>query len=418
MHLPAHRHAFVAAIAMMLASASAAGPVPQPYSHAQVARGQYLVRAGDCESCHTAEGDTPFAGGRPIPTPFGTLYSTNITTDPTTGIGQWSDADFYRAMHEGVAPGGRWLYPAFPYLWFTHLSHEDVDSIHAYLQTLDPVYRPNREPRLPWPLSWRPVMGLWNAMFFRRGSLAGDPAKGDLWNRGAYLVEGAGHCAACHTPHNLAGAPERDEAFDGGHAEGWFASDLGPDQRAGLGTWSNADIVEYLKTGSNTHAAAGGPMAEVVAQSTHYLTDTDLQAIAVYLKALPGAKAAAGGSPAPPMSSAMTHGEAIYVDDCAGCHRKDGAGIPGVFPRLRGSQPVQADDATSVLQVLLDGARMPSTQAKVAALGMPAFAWKLTDTEIAEVATYIRNAWGNVAPPVAAGDVEKVRRAIEYAKLQ
>jgi mono/diheme cytochrome c family protein len=405
-----------AALAVTTAAMSASIAYATTQSHAEIERGKYLAQAADCQSCHTADGGQPFAGGRPIPTPFGTIFSTNITPDATTGIGSWSDDDFYRALHEGVAPGGRRLYPAFPYLWYTRMPRADVVDIRAYLRTLTPIHEEDRPPKLPWPLSVRAVLRVWNGLFFHRGTFVADAGKSTEWNRGAYLVEGPGHCSACHTPQNIAGAPRTSRSYEGGTAEGWFAPSLAPDLRDGLGAWSAADIVEYLKTGSSAKAASGGPMAEVIAMSTQHLSDADLQAIAAYLKDLPGKNPETSTTSARLDQGTSDRGQTIYVDDCTACHRKDGSGMAGVFPPLRGSSPVQADDPTTVLQVLLSGARMPATRTKPSALAMPAFDRKLTDQDIADVATYVRHAWGNEAAPVSPRDVSRVRRTIDKAK--
>ena len=226
-------------------------------------RGRYLVAAGDCAACHTADGGQPFAGGRAIPTPFGTIYSTNITPDKETGIGRWSNQEFYKAMHEGVRRDGKRLYPAFPYPSYTKVGVDDVRAIKAYLDALPPVKQQNKPSELPWPLSIREVMAGWNALYFHEGTYRTDPNKSAQWNRGAYLVEGLGHCGACHTPKTPLGGPKKNERLEGGYGEHWYASSLTGDLRDGLGAWSAQEIVEYLKTGSNAKAAAAGPMAEV-----------------------------------------------------------------------------------------------------------------------------------------------------------
>jgi mono/diheme cytochrome c family protein len=376
----------------------------------QVARGRYLARAGDCESCHTARGGRPYAGGRPIPTPFGNIYSVNITPDRATGIGAWSAQDFYTAMHQGLDPDGRHLYPAFPYPWFTKITRADCDAIKAWLDTLAPVVRRDTPDPLPWPLRWRGVMAAWNLLYFDAGQFVPDATRSAQWNRGAYLVDGLGHCGACHTPANALGGSRRDEAFGGGSAgEHWAAPSLGGDLRDGLGDWSRAEIVEYLKTGANAKSASAGPMTEVVMNSTRYLSDADLDAIATYLKEGP---AAAGGDsaraqalPAP----ALARGEALYVDNCTACHMPDGRGVHGVFPPLTGSAAIQAADAGTVVHVVLAGARMAAPPSRPTGLAMPAFGWKLDDGEIADVVNYIRHAWGNRAPLIDADAVAAVR---------
>jgi len=270
-----------------VALSAAAVSMARDSSYAEIARGRYLVYAGDCAACHTDAGGRPFAGGRAVPTPFGTIYATNITPDRETGIGAWTEDDFWKAMHQGVRRDGSHLYPAFPYPWYTRLGRDDVLAIKAYLDTLPPVRQPNKEPALPWPLSWRGSLVVWNAMFFKPGVYALNTGKSAQWNRGAYLVEGLGHCAACHSPKNALGAVKNRDAFLGGQGEGWFATSLRPTSGEGLGGWSRKDIVDYLKTGATDRARAMGPMAEVVHNSTMHLTDADLEAIATYLQDLP-----------------------------------------------------------------------------------------------------------------------------------
>jgi mono/diheme cytochrome c family protein len=378
----------------------------------RIQRGKYLVDAGDCKDCHTADSGKPFAGGRPLQTPFGVIYSANITPDRTTGIGAWSGEQFYRALHEGVDAGGHQLYPAFPYPYYTHVTRRDVADIQAYLQSIAPVS--NRPPpnQLPFPLNQRTVMHVWNWMYFKDGTFKPDPKKSQQWNRGAYLVEGLGHCGACHTPKNFAGADETSSAFQGGNLQSWFAPNLEPDLRAGLGHWSAEDIVEYLKNGRNRFSNATGPMSEVVQYSTSKLSGDDLHAIATYLKDLP--KKSQDNDNAKPSADAKVAnaGKAIFGDQCAECHGADGAGEPTFFPPLKGNNNVQQTDPTTVLRVILEGARSVPTKARPTPLSMPAFDWKLSDAQIAAVATYIRSAWGNAASPVDAGKVAPLRKAV------
>ncbi|HET8555136.1 MAG TPA: cytochrome c [Rhodanobacteraceae bacterium] len=382
-----------------------------PGSYVEVTRGHYLARIGDCKSCHTAKGGKPWAGGRAIPTPFGVIYSTNITPDPATGIGDWSFEDFYQSMHEGVARDGRHLYPAFPYPWFTRLSRDDVHAIKAYLDTLTPVRQRDVPNELPWPFSMRSVMAVWNKLYFDAGTYQPDPGHSAEWNRGAYLVRGVGHCGACHGSKNFAGATDMDHPFRGGMAEHVYAPDLTGSRRTGLGNWSVADIVEYLGTGSNDITSAAGPMAEVVRMSTQYLSASDRRAIAVYLKSLPAARTREHGAQDENDidASVMRSGKAVYIDDCQGCHMDGGKGIPGVFPPLRGSSAIVADKPQTLIQAVLEGARIPPTRAKPTGLQMPAFDRKLSNAEIADVLTFIRNSWGNHAGAVSEGTVGDLR---------
>ncbi|MES2403966.1 MAG: c-type cytochrome [Pseudomonadota bacterium] len=403
---------------LVLASAGAAFAAVQVYAPTRsdqtwsnIRDGRYLARAGDCEACHTAEGGKPYAGGRPVPTPFGIIYSTNITPDPDTGIGAWSEDEFYRAMHEGIDKQGERLYPAFPYPWFTHMTRGDVDAIKAYLDTIKPVRQVNRAPELGWPFSMRSVLAVWDKLYLDAKQFQPDPARSAEWNRGAYLVEGPGHCAACHTSKNMLGGPTGGK-MQGGMAEHVFAPNLGAGERDGLSSWTRQDIVEYLATGSNRYATAAGPMAEVVQASTQYLKQRDLEAMATYLKSLEGPKP---GTPNAPDKDVMHAGAALYVDNCAGCHRNDGAGLRNAFPPLRASSAVQAAQPELLIAVILEGARSPATESKPSGLMMPAFGNKLDDAEVAALTTYIRNAWGNRGGDVSRSAVAKLRNTLASA---
>jgi mono/diheme cytochrome c family protein len=382
----------------------------QPWSTIQ--QGRYLARAGDCESCHTARGGQPYAGGRPVPTPFGIVYSANITPDPDTGIGAWSESDFYRAMHEGIDRQGERLYPAFPYPWYTHMTRGDVDAIKAYLDTVEPVRQVDREPKLGWPFSMRSMLAVWDKLYLDAKTFQPDPKRSAEWNRGKYLVDGAGHCGACHSSKNLLGHADTRHPMQGGMAEHVFAPNLGAGERDGLGGWTREDIVEYLATGTNRHATAAGPMAEVVQASTQYLGQRDLEAMATYLKSLEGP---AARTPDVPGKDVMDEGKALYVDDCAGCHMNDGAGVANAFPPLRASSAVQAAKPDLLVAVILQGARSPATSAKPTGLMMPAFGDKLDDAEVAALTTYIRNAWSNRGSAVSKGDVGKLRGTLATA---
>jgi mono/diheme cytochrome c family protein len=395
----------LAALALALwAIGAAAEPL-----HSAIERGRYLAAAGDCAACHTADGGKPFAGGRAIPTPFGTIYSTNITPDKDTGIGNWTEEEFYRAMREGIRADGKHLYPAFPYPWYTKLTRADIDSIKAFLDALPPVRQANRDTGLPWPFSVREVMTGWNALYFKKGEYRPDPQLSPEWNRGAYLVEGLGHCGACHTPKNFAGAVKTSHRLEGGYGENWYATSLTNDVRDGIGGWSVDEIAQYLKTGQNAKGAATGPMAEVIEHSTQHLTEADLRAIAIYLKSVPGQ--GEGGAPATDKDR-LARGEGLYLDQCSGCHMQDGAGQPHVFPPLKGNAVVQSKDPGTLLHMILDGARVAKTAANPSGLAMPSFAWKLSDEDVADLATYLRAAWGNRAAPVAASDVKKTRERV------
>jgi mono/diheme cytochrome c family protein len=390
---------------------SAAGASAEPL-HSSIERGRYLAAAGDCAACHTAQGGQPYAGGRAIPTPFGTLYSTNITPDKETGIGNWTPDDFYKAMHDGIRADGKHLYPAFPYPWYTKLTRRDIDDLKAFLDTLEPARAENKPVALPWPFSVREVMAGWNALFFDKGEYRPDPQQSPEWNRGAYLVQGLGHCGACHTPKNMAGGLKKKERLEGGYGEHWYATSLTNDVRDGLGDWSVEDIARYLRSGQNAKAAATGPMAEVIENSTQHLSDADLRAIATYLKSMPGS----GEEKAPETDKQrIARGQGLYVDQCAGCHMEDGAGQAEAFPPLKGNAVVQAKDPATMLQMIVDGARVAATASHPTGLAMPAFGWKLSDQDIADLASYLRGAWGNRAAPVSASDVKDTRERVAKA---
>jgi mono/diheme cytochrome c family protein len=388
--------------------------VAQGAASSEVARGEYLVRAGDCAFCHTDNNGKAFAGGRAIPTPFGVIYSINITPDRETGIGEWTEQDFYKAMHTGISSDGSHLYPAFPYPWFTKVTRVDVDAIKAYLDTVTPVVQKDKTNQLPWYLSWRGELFGWNALFFDEGEYKVDTARSAEWNRGAYLVEGLAHCGACHTPDNSLGGAKHSEPYEGGDAGlHWAAPGLGGNLRDGVGGWSPEEIAEYLKTGANAKSASAGPMSDVVTNSTQYLSDADLKAIALYLKDRPNAAAKSAPETHALGTDALARGQALYIDNCTGCHMPDGRGVVDVFPPLAGSAAIQADNPGTVIHVVLEGARMAAPSSKPTGLAMPGFGWKLDDREIADVVNYSRHAWGNLAPSVDADAVAAVRKIIQ-----
>lgn len=402
------RVALWASLGLVAIGGAAAANSGQDFS--QIERGRYLTVAGDCGSCHTKPGGKAFAGGLPIETPFGNVVAPNITPDNHTGIGLWSDDDFVRAVTEGIRRDGAHLFPAMPYNYYTKVRRDDVLAIRAYLATLPAVSNSVTTDQLPFPLSVRADMAAWNALYFTSGEFHPTPDKSREWNRGAYLVEGLMHCGACHTPKNLAGGDKTSENLQGYALQGWFAPDLTGDPRRGLGSWSLDDIVTYLKSGHNRFAAAAGPMADVVAKSSAKMSDTDLHAVATWLKDQPAPKDA---STQPVDSSAsMKLGAAIYADECSACHTPSGGGIPKLFPVLAGAPAVQSSDPASMIRVVLAGTRSVATDGAPTASAMPGFGWLLTDRQTAAVLTYIRNAWGNAAPDVTAADVTKGREAL------
>jgi mono/diheme cytochrome c family protein len=373
---------------------TAASPFGAPGADA-AQRGAYLARAGDCVSCHTAPGGQAFAGGYRIDTPFGALYAPNITPDDDTGIGRWSADDFWRALHHGVNRRGQDMYPAMPYTFYTKLSRDDSDAIYAWLRTVPAVRNAVDVNRLHFPFDQRWTMAAWRELYFSPGSFQPDPAKSAPWNRGAYLVEGAGHCSACHSPRNALGAIEQDKAFTGASIDGWFALNLTSALHTGLGAWSVQDIAGYLKTGSAPgRGTAFGPMALVVKNSTSRMSDADLQAIAVYLKDLPANSTLRNNQPVP--DPARAEGAALYLQYCGGCHQAAGRGMPNVFPPLAGNGAVVAADPADVLKVVLGGI---APQGRY--VPMPAFAGVLSDMQIAQIANYVRSSWGNAAAPNA-----------------
>jgi mono/diheme cytochrome c family protein len=373
-----------------------------------IARGKAMAEAADCAGCHTADPSKPFAGGRRIDTPFGAIYSPNLTPDRDTGIGAWSDDEFLRALRYGVARDGSRYYPAFPYPNFTKMIPDDIFAIRAWLATLPPVHNTPPPPQLRWPLNYRVVMRAWNYLFFRPGIFEPDQSKSTAWNRGGYLVTGAAHCGACHTPKNIFGANRRGQSLGGGQVAGWFAPRLDNAARSGLKSWSADDIVEYLSSGRNGKSHADGPMAEVVVDSTSKMSDGDIRAIAVYLKDLPAGAPEPEVTPPPPAD--MATGKAIYARACIACHEADGSGAPRIYPPLPGNALLQSADPLSTLRIILDGAQTVTTPRAPNPGSMPAYAKQLSDREIADVANYIRNSWGNAAPPVTPAQVARARR--------
>jgi mono/diheme cytochrome c family protein len=375
---------------------------------AAVERGRYLAHAADCGSCHTVPGsDHPLSGGRPIETPFGVLVSPNITPDRDTGIGAWTDEEFDAAVRGGRNRDGARLYPAMPFPYFTRMSRQDVKDIRAYLSTLEPVHNEVNVNRLPFPLNLRSAMMVWDGLYFKPGEFEPDPSKPKEWNRGAYLVQGPGHCGACHTPKNVLGGDKLSEPLRGYTLQGWVAPDItsghGP-----LGDWSVEDIAQYLKTGHNSKAAAAGLMGEVVELSTSNMTDEDVSAVATYLKDITGPGPEADKTAD---NGILSAGGAMYQDLCSACHKSDGKGVPNLIPDLSRAATVNTTDPTTVLRVILQGAQTVATGREPTGPAMPAFGWQLNDAQVAALATYVRNHWGE-APPVSEDQVKKERAAL------
>lgn len=380
-----------------------------------IARGAYLARAGDCVACHTAPGGKPLAGGLAMETPYGTLFSPNITPDKQYGIGHWTEGDFWRAMHNGIAPGHKLLYPVFPYVNFTYVSRQDVDALFTYLRSIDPVAQPNKPNQMDFPFNYRASLVFWRALFFRPHRFTPHSDQSTEWNRGAYLVQGLGHCSMCHTSFNALGATTTSARFAGGliPAEHWYAPALNASKELGLGSWRNADIVQLLKTGVSRHGAVYGPMAVVVEDSLQHLSDADLHAIAVYLRAQPIRRSPTDTLQAkvsPPLAAALfKEGHQLYTQHCAACHQVNGTGVGDTFPPLAHNASIAAQPGTNAIRMVLLGATQPKTEGNPNPATMPPFAQTLNDRDVAAVVTYIRQAWGNRAPAVAPKDVARLR---------
>ena len=380
-----------------------------------VSRGRYLAILGDCAGCHTQAHGAPFTGGLPFNAQFGTVYSTNITPDAQTGIGGWTEQQFYRALHEGIAADGRRLYPAFPYVYFSRVSRADTDALFAYLKTLKPVHQPPTPNKLIFPFNIRALMIFWNWLYLGKAQPETAPAQAAAWQRGEYLVNGLGHCAACHTPKDILFGDKRSDALTGGVVDHWFSANLTGNQTDGLGKWREADIVKYLATGRNQYATAAGSMQEKVTSSTSHMTDNDRAAIATYLKSLKAQPLAENQAPDP---AQMASGRILFVKNCVVCHQPPGkadqpgqAGALPDYPKLAGDTLVLARNPTTVERIILTGAESPVTPNEKTTFSMPSFA-VLSDQDVADVATYIRNDLGNRAPPVSKSDVTRLRAAI------
>ncbi len=385
---------------------AAAAPSP-----ALVERGAYLARAGNCMGCHTTRGGTPYAGGRGIATPFGTVFSSNLTPDPATGIGSWTAGHFWRAMHNGRSKDGRLLYPAFPYTSYTEVSREDSDALYAYLKSRPPAAQPNTAHTLRWPFSTQTALAVWRALYFSPGGYAPEARQTAEWNRGAYLVRGLGHCSACHSTRNALGATRTPLDLAGGliPMQNWYAPSLTSAAEAGVADWSTADIAALLKTGVSPRGSVLGPMAEVVLHSTQHLSDADLTAMAVFLQSLPPTAADKPATMAPGNSTVAQAGARLYEQHCAQCHGEQGRGVPGAYPPLAGNRAVTMDATANLVQVVLNGGYAPATAGNPRPFGMPPFVLVMNDTELAALLTYLRSAWGNQASAVTATEVNRMR---------
>jgi cytochrome c553 len=400
---------------MLCGSATALPAKPTATSSALTAltaQGAYLARVGNCQTCHTAPGGAPYAGGRPIDTPFGTAFSGNLTSDKATGLGMWNAGDFWQALHHGKSRDGRLLNPAFPYTEYSRVTRTDSDAMFAYFQTLTPVTAPNRPHVMRWPFGTQAALMAWRTLYFSPQVFAADANESAEWNRGAYLVNGLGHCGTCHTPRNALGASQSNKSMSGGliPVQNWYAPSLLWPSAGGIDGQNQADTLKLLKSGVAKHGTANGPMALVVQGSTQHMTDTDLQAMAVYLQSV----AIAPPHPAVtsnevPMPASLKSGGILYDTHCTDCHGTSGQGVPGAYPALAGNRAVLLADSSNLIQSVLHGGFSPVTATHAQPFGMPPFVLKLSDQDIAQVLTFVRNAWGNQATAVTKQEVSRLR---------
>ncbi|WP_321858706.1 c-type cytochrome [Paraburkholderia tropica] len=412
--------------------AAPAANAPRPAASvdpAMLARGAYLAKAADCAGCHTAVlGGAAYAGGLGLASPFGVIQSSNITPDPRYGIGRYTYEDFERALRKGVARGGKRLYPAMPYASFSKLSDDDVRALYVFmLHGVSPVPKQTPPSDVKFPFNQRWALRFWQMAFVPNDAFATKPAYDAQWNRGAYLVQGPGHCGACHTPRGMAfqerGYDESSHDYlTGGVNDHWFAPNLTADAGSGLGRMGEGDIAAFLKTGHGAGVVAYGSMVEHIEDSSQYLNEDDLRAVAHYLKSLPAQQPSGtytpGSDPARSpangnrVQDAQSVGFNVYRSFCASCHREDGSGVPNAFPALAGNPSILAEDTTSLIRLLVEGGNSPSTLTGPSRRAMPGFATTLADVEIAQVLSYVRSAWGNHAQPVTANDVATLRQEL------
>jgi mono/diheme cytochrome c family protein len=389
--------------------------VPPSNPAEQIKQGQYLARVGNCMSCHTARGGEQYAGGRPVPTPFGNIYTSNLTPDAETGIGKWNNNDFWQAMHNGKSKDGSLLYPAFPYTNYTKVSRADSDAIYAYLRTLPAIAQQNIDPELRFPYNNRALLYVWRALYFRPGQYKNDDKQSVEWNRGAYIAQGLGHCSACHSPRDSFGGTPLKAELGGGMIPmlGWYAPPLNGDQEHGLGNWNAAHLATFLKTGVAPHRSVSGPMAEVVAGSLQHMRDADINALTGYLKSLPQQIApptAKAENTLPEIKKAMiNNGAKLYENQCATCHQASGKGVPSIYPALAGSSAINTPIATNAIRLVLHGGYATSTVGNPRPYGMPPFAQAMSDEDVAAVLTYVRNSWGNQGNAISSNEVNQYR---------
>jgi mono/diheme cytochrome c family protein len=386
-------------------------------SESLIARGAYLARAGNCMACHTAPGGERYAGGRTINTPFGTVFTSNLSPDDKTGIGTWSSAYFWRALHNGRSKSGRLLYPAFPYINYTQITREDSDALFAYLGSLPAVAQPNHPHALRFPYQSQAALAVWRALYFRPGVYQPDTSRSAEWNRGAYLVKGLGHCSACHTTRNALGATSQELDLAGGliPMQNWYAPSLLSPHEAGVGEWDRAQIVSLLKNGVSPRASVAGPMAQVVLRSTQYLSNEDLDAMAQFLKELPNARQESAPPPAnsatpvkTASSNTATRGAKLYEQHCEQCHGNAGQGVANAYPALAGNRAVTMKQTANLVQMVLNGGYAPATEGNPRPFGMPPFVLVMGDSDMAAVLTHIRTSWGNQASAVTPMEVSRI----------
>ncbi|PXW83865.1 mono/diheme cytochrome c family protein [Nitrosomonas sp. Nm84] len=398
---------------IVFAADTVADEPKHPTGTQQVVHGAYLARVGNCMGCHTTKSGQPFAGGRRLSTSFGIFVTPNITPDKETGVGLWSEEDFWQALHQGKSRDGRLLYPAFPYTEYTKVTRQDANAIFAYLQSLPAVSQSNPPHDISFPYNFQPLLAIWRALYFKAGVYEPNQSQSEVWNRGAYLVQGLGHCNACHSTRNVLGASQ-DDALTGGQIMGmnWYAPSLSSQLEAGVGDWAIEEIVALLKTGITKRAVASGPMATVIRQSLQYVSQEDIHAMAVYLKSL--TENESGNAPGVSFSvmsgSLRKHldlGGQLYEKYCQTCHGADGKGMPGIYPALAGNRSVTMKSPLNAIRSVLNGGYPATTTENPRPYGMPPFQQILRNEEAALVVSYIRNAWGNRGSLVTAVDVDR-----------
>lgn len=401
-------------------------------SDALIEKGAYVARLGDCVACHSTPDSKPFVGGLEMGTPLGSIFATNITPDKETGIGNYTLADFDRAVRQGVARDGHRLYPAMPYPSYSKLGDDDIRALYAYfMNRVKPVNHPNKASEIEWPENMRWPLALWNAVFTEPGSYQTKTSKDDLWNRGAYLVQGPGHCGSCHTPRGMAmNEKALDESspqyLSGALLDGWYAPSLRNDPNTGLGRWSEDDVYQFLKNGRNQHAVVFGSMVEAFNNSTQFMTDNDLKAIAHYLKSLPGNPEkdgtpwkynAATVSQLSPSNRTGVPAAQTFAAKCSFCHGTDGRGKNQWIPPLAGAASSLTKESASAINVVLNGSGRLAANGIPDAYRMPPYRQQLSDKEIADVIGFVRSSWGNNGGKVTPEEVKKMRAHTDPASI-